>query len=252
MKIKSITENCNYISHYESDQFADAKIELEIEMDRLVSIQSKKLLLIELKALIQGELSKFEWLICGIVYIDFVWYLNEIERQETSKIGDLDNISKPILDSLTGPSGIMIDDSQTMAFYTSWCSRRSFSTPNILNVTIKFNNDYTVTKKDLYFFQIENAIYMPCNISLQSKENLLLIKFIIKHKRKMRKLSNQGKEMGVDLDRYLIRNIWDFHRTRLKDFRSQTLTTEQIKLHADAINLTFKDALSYYRKIFKK
>ena len=146
----------------------------------------------------------------------------------------------------------MIDDSQIMAFYTSWCSRQSFSTPNILNVSIKFNNDYTVTKKDLYFFQIENAIYMPCNISLQSKENFLFIKLVLKHKRKMRKLSNEGKEKGIDLDRYLVRNIWDFHRTRLKDFNSQTLTKEQIELHANTINLTFKDALTFYRKIFQK
>ena len=46
-----------------------------------------------------------------------------MEKQETDKIGDIDNTSKPIQDALIGPSGILIDDAQIAGLYVVKTSR---------------------------------------------------------------------------------------------------------------------------------
>ena len=102
-----------------------------------------------------------------------------MEKQETDKIGDIDNISKPIQDALIGPSGILIDDAQIAGLYTSWISRNGIIVDNILRIDIRFNNDNTLLKKNLKFIQYNNAICMPFNIDLNDIISLFAAKVII-------------------------------------------------------------------------
>ncbi|MDZ4058895.1 MAG: RusA family crossover junction endodeoxyribonuclease, partial [Bacteroidales bacterium] len=132
MKIKIETENCDFDNHYLIEKSTDGKVILNIEMTKIASLQSRKEIRDQITSLIKNELSKFKWIISGSVVVEFAWYLNAIERQETDKIGDIDNISKPIQDSLTGSNGILIDDAQIRGLYSFWMSRNELISDNIL------------------------------------------------------------------------------------------------------------------------
>lgn len=115
------TSNCDKDSHYLIEELATASVILELQFEEIVSAQSQSARKRELVDAIQVELSQFKWLISGSVQIEFAWYLHGVERQETDKVGDIDNITKPILDALTGPKGILIDDAQIGSVHTFWC-----------------------------------------------------------------------------------------------------------------------------------
>lgn len=106
------TDNCDTENFYKVEASVNSEIELRIEFDRIISIQSKKEARKELYSPIQGELAKFKWICVGPVNVEFNWHLHGTQRQETDKVGDFDNITKPILDALTGASGLLVDDSQ--------------------------------------------------------------------------------------------------------------------------------------------
>lgn len=234
MKIKSRTENCNFKQNFVLKGLADANVTLEIEMKTIASSQSKKQAITEIRNLIQGELSKFKWIISGHVQVDFVWYLNSRERQETDAIGDIDNISKPVLDALTGTNGIIIDDSLINGYYTSWGSKNLTIEMNILFIIIKFNNESTLQKKDLFFYQIDNAMYTPLNIRPDNIENILTIKCYLKHQRLIYKLNMPKLE-------------WDFHRTRLNGFQANIISRQKLEKISYALNLQYKDVLDFFR-----
>ncbi|WP_223480602.1 MULTISPECIES: RusA family crossover junction endodeoxyribonuclease [unclassified Pseudomonas] len=103
----------------------------------------------ELTQIIQSELSRFKWLISGGVQIEFAWYLSSIKRQETDKAGDIDNITKPILDALTGPDGILIDDSQIGSVQTFWMSRNEQLSYNVLRLNIQFSSEDNILSRCL-------------------------------------------------------------------------------------------------------
>lgn len=48
------------------------------------------------------------------------WYIAEARRYQTHIVADLDNVMKPMLDALTGPDGVLIDDNQVQSIKASW------------------------------------------------------------------------------------------------------------------------------------
>ena len=223
MKINIKTENCNIDKHFLIDESVDSKISIVLELETIVSVQSKKENKNWITSLIQNELSKFKWIIYGQVLIDFTWYINAAEKQETDKIGDIDNISKPIQDSLTGPKGIMIDDSQISVFYSSWISRDDLISDNILRIDLRFNNDYILQKENLVFIQYDGAICMPMNLDINNIKDLFYAKFIIHTKKKTRRFAQKFRRYKKYMYGHLICSNRDFHRTRINKFRTETI-----------------------------
>lgn len=54
------------------------------------------------------------------VEVTLTWYVEESRRYQTHLIADLDNVIKAMLDAVTGPDGIMIDDNQIQSIKASW------------------------------------------------------------------------------------------------------------------------------------
>jgi hypothetical protein len=247
MQITIETENCDFQNFYCIEESADSSIKIRLDFQTIVSRQSRKEVIDGLIKLIHRELNKFEWIIIGSVVVDFLWYLNAVERQETDKVGDLDNISKPIQDALLGPSGILVDDSQIGGLYTYWQSRNNLVADNILYITIKFNNDYVLLKKDLKFIQYNKAICLPVNIETTSIHDLILAKILIKSRLQSRKAAKKIKLKGADVDRYFVCSEYDFHRTRLNAFpTNQIMTLEQLNLICISSGLTFKQLRRFF------
>lgn len=141
MQILTEMENCSYTSPYTSD-IAESKIVIKLQIGTIVSTQSRKNVIDNNREEIQKELTKFQWIITESILLQFAWYLDSVIRQETPKYGDMDNISKPIQDALTGVTGIIVDDSQIRNFETLWMSKNAAISGNILRIEIRFlNND---------------------------------------------------------------------------------------------------------------
>ncbi|MGC2237767.1 MAG: hypothetical protein WA584_16505 [Pyrinomonadaceae bacterium] len=253
MKVTIETENCDFQNFFLINESADSIVKIRLEIPNIVSIQSRKQIIDNLVSLIQRELSKFEWIIVGSILVDFLWYLNGVERQETDKVGDLDNISKPIQDALSGPNGIIVDDSQIGGLYTYWQSRNELVLDNILYIDIKFNNDFVLFKKNLKFVRYNNAICLPINIDTTSRKDLIWAKIVIKSRLKLRKLAVKIKSLGGDFDNYLVRSEYDFHRTRLNEFpNNQIITTDQLNIFCRNVGITIKDFIHFFRSKNKK
>jgi len=248
MKIAIETENCDFDNFYLIEESADSIVKIKLEIPTIVSRQSRKETVDNLIELIHQELSKFQWIIVGSILVDFIWYLNAVERQETDKIGDLDNISKPIQDALSGINGIIVDDSQIGGLYTYWQSRNGITQDNILYIHVKFNNDYVLFKKNLKFIQYNKAICLPLNIDTAILKDLLVAKIIIKSRLRLRKAAEKIITLGSDIDRYFVCSEYDFHRTRLNGFpNKQILTLAQLNEFCENSGMTIANFLDFFR-----
>jgi hypothetical protein len=74
MKISTQTENCSYDTQYLIEEITDSAIHINLAFKKIVSVQSKRAYREQICNLIQGELSKFKWIISGCVNVDFTWY----------------------------------------------------------------------------------------------------------------------------------------------------------------------------------
>ena len=192
IKLTLKTGNCDTEDFYKVEASANSDLELHIEFDRIVSVQSKKKTRDELRSAIQGELSKFKWICTGPVNIEFLWYLHATQRQETDQVGDIDNITKPIIDALTGSAGLLIDDSQIGSLHTFWQSRNHETEKDVLYIRIYFINDECLKKDNLIFVQYAGAMCLPLNVNFEKVRDLAAALVIIKarlHHRKQRRRS---------------------------------------------------------------
>ena len=223
MKLKIINSNCDFNQPSLIEELADSSVEIQFEFAKIISAQSRKVLVDSLNSQIHNELQKFQWLTCGKVQIEIHWYLNAVERQETDKVGDLDNITKPLIDTLCGFSGILIDDSQINSIHSTWITRRSDLSENFVRLIINFINDWTVMKENLYFLQTNQAIYTPLNFDINNVESLTGIKLFLEAWMSKRAAADWFKILGNNVDRFLIYSEYEFHRTRLSGFDSKII-----------------------------
>lgn len=138
-----------------------------------VSLQSSSVK----KEFVRSEIKKatklLTYLLSGDVKIDIQWLVYEQERYENPNSPDMDNIIKPILDGLSGPEGVLIDDCQVQTVSSHWIdwTRKEHQ----INIIVQYIPDDFVSKKNLIFVNLGNNLYMPfhTDIKWQAKEILL-------------------------------------------------------------------------------
>ena len=117
----------------------------------------------ETKATFQNEIRKVlgtsQFLLSGDVQIEVEWLISEQVRYESDRAPDVDNILKPLLDSLGGPGGIMIDDNQVQNVSCSWLDWDKEG--EALRVTLRFRPDEWIPKKGLVFVQFDRGLCLP-------------------------------------------------------------------------------------------
>ncbi len=212
------TDNCNAANFYKLEMSSTSELELRLEFDRIVSIQSQKAARDEFCAAIREQLRPFEWICAGPVNLELLWYLHGTQRQETDKVGDIDNITKPIIDSITGERGLLIDDSQIISLHTFWNSRNHLTKKDKLYIKLQFNNDECLPKRDLVFVQYAGAVCLPLNIDFNSIKCMLVALYLIHARLLNRRAAKRIRALGGDVDRALVVSPWDVHRTRLERF----------------------------------
>jgi len=75
-----------------------------------VSMQNKGDDKLRFKNEVQKLTGKSEFIISGTCWVAIDYYCKHINRQKNPGVYDIDNIVKPILDSLVGQNGILLDD----------------------------------------------------------------------------------------------------------------------------------------------
>lgn len=239
MKIEIETINCTYLNPQLNEDI-NSTIIINLEIERIISSQSKNKTQLDVINGIKTELSKFTFLLTGVVLIDFVWFIDAQTRQETDRIGDIDNITKPILDSLIGMDSLLVDDSQIKALYTSWSTKNKSVKNNFLRLEIKYFNDCTIEKNNLFFIQYHSAICTPINIDFNDIQCLYKTKLVLNALTTKRKFAQLFNKVGVsNATEYLTVSNWDFHKTRLSAFSKQIIDIAKFNQLCKANGLTF-------------
>jgi len=224
------TSNCDQDNQYLVEELATASVTLELQFDEIVSVQSQGVRKRELVDAIHVELARFKWLISGSVQIEFAWYLHGVERQETDKVGDIDNITKPILDALTGANGILVDDAQIGSVHTFWMSRNEQLSYSLLRLEVQFSNDDCLEKHNLVFIRYWDAMCVALNVDFDDLRSVLGACIVLQARKRHRRTARRIRELGGQADPFLVNSTWDFHRTRLGNFAPQIiLTLDQFK-----------------------
>jgi Holliday junction resolvase RusA-like endonuclease len=179
-----------------------------------VSLQSKKEARLAFERVIRDKTRKFKYLLSGDVTVEITLQVHQRDRYESDASPDLDNFLKPILDSLCGAEGLLIDDCQVASLGIDWISWVRDDTR--LEIRIRFIETDYVNKEGLLFVQVEGALCMPVDTSLPVHAQRILL-YLMRLQFRRRKLLG-----GLGADYYASSSILPiqrrFHRTRLKSF----------------------------------
>lgn len=249
IKMTLRTDNCDPTSCYKLETLATAHLEFWLEFDRIVSVQSQKASRDALRSEIEEQLRLFEWMCAGTVSIELLWYLHGTQRQETDKVGDIDNITKPIIDALTGEAGLLIDDSQIGSLHTSWNSRNHHTKGDALYIRVEFNNDECLRKDHLIFVQYAGPVCVALEVNFSSIKDMLGALLIIRNRRMHRRFAARARSLGENLDRALVVSAWDYHRTRLGGFsKDRILSIADFRSKCCESGLSWRRLLSTFRE----
>jgi len=109
---------------------------------------------------IREKCAEYTFLICADVQVEVTWFVHEQERYETDRSPDVDNILKPLLDGLSGPEGLLIDDNQVQSICCSWIDWTSRD--EAVEVRIRFFHDEAwVPKGHFRFIQFDKGLCYP-------------------------------------------------------------------------------------------
>lgn len=96
----------------------------------------------------------------GDVEVTIEWFVSPQVRYGTHMVADLDNIVKPLLDAVTGPDGVMIDDNQVQSLRVSWLDP---SGPNMkFRLTLQaLSPDEYLRREGLFFVEFSSERCFP-------------------------------------------------------------------------------------------
>lgn len=169
----------------------------------------------KLRSIMLKECKQFQFLLSGDVQIEIVWMVHERYRYEYHKAPDIDNVIKPIIDSITGPRGILIDDTQVQYIGCRWIDWAR--NDHRLTITLKYVPDEFVQKTDLRFIEFDHGLCFPLNVTFQEKGIKVVIDAISAMLSAQKHLEQEG------LDYYTARSVLPiqrfFHRNKLTSFK---------------------------------
>lgn len=200
---ENYTENLN-----EPPEYGEIILTFTLEPVSLQSSSQKKNFV---KSEIRKKTKLIKYLLSGDVKIEIQWLLHEQQRYESSDSPDMDNIIKPILDGLSGPEGILIDDCQVQTIGSHWINWTKQE--HQINIYIKYISDDYVKKDGLIFINMGNNLFMPFN----SNTPIFANKIILEQLEKMANLKTKILEKTGDYYQAKMFNSIQrvFHKSRI-------------------------------------
>src|SRR5216683_4528029 len=179
------------------------------------------------KKTIKGDIQKCvpecPYLLSGDVRMEIEWYVSARRRYEQTVHPDIDNIIKPILDALTGPQGLMIDDNQLQAVGCAWLDVPHLN--ETLNVELRWSPGDYVEKEGLCFVELGTKLYFPFNSTLPVEANRILLSAVKKQLAAAKEIEDLwgAAHPNAALGRRLMPIQRFFHGGRLEKFVKMTL-----------------------------
>jgi len=192
-----------------SADFVEFKIESP-PVSQQASSESKK----ALRHAIRRVLGTAQYLLTGDIRVEVKWSISEQVRYETDRAPDVDNILKPLLDSLVGPNGIIIDDNQVQHVSCSWTDWKREGEE--LTVALHFISDEWLPKKGLIFVQFDRGICLPIPASASEDQCLDLLEAYKSLLLSRADADSQG--LPYTWAKVIMPKQRVFHRTRLGQF----------------------------------
>ena len=169
---------------------------------------------------VRAECSNYSFLLSGDVQVEVTWYVHEQQRYETDRTPDVDNILKPLLDGLSGPEGLLIDDNQVQSICCSWIDWTSRD--EAVEVSLKFFHDEEwVPRGHFRFVQFDKGLCYP--IATYYPRELQEAYVSIFEKGFLTRFEAEKQGMNYDDSRGLMPMARIFHRTRIGRFPVVTL-----------------------------
>lgn len=179
-----------------------------------VSLQANSDKKRKLKEEIRRLVQPVKYLLTGEVQVDIEWWIHERERYETSSSPDVDNVIKPLLDAISGPSGLLIDDSQVQAVSCYWVDWNSRS--QMIKYRLRFMPDLYIKKEGLRFVHVSDDLCFPLPGVFPPAVSSKYIECV----QKAFEANKQFLDLGADY--YDARGVMPiqrlFHRGRLHEF----------------------------------
>jgi Holliday junction resolvase RusA-like endonuclease len=167
------------------------------------------------KAALRDEVRKLfvplRYLLSGEVHVDIEWAIHEKDRYETDAAPDIDAILKPLLDAMSGPDGVLVDDSQVQSVACRWIDYGSRE--QSLKFEIRFLAHEWVSKKGLIFVHFGDSLCFPLEDTMPTDLALRCAETV------RRMLDTKRKIEAETGDYYAARRMLPaqrmFHRTRV-------------------------------------
>jgi len=168
--LEILRENIQYLySAYPPD-----KEVMEFHGPKPISFRRSKKDLQLITEFIECQTAEIPWICTEDISIRIEWMINDRDRYESDSVPDLDNIVKPILDSLCGQKGIIIDDCQVVDFSASCLGgwdpgRNCFHLHFNLPTAGLFDNYGCIPRTELIFVDIGDNLFVPVNRKIESE-----------------------------------------------------------------------------------
>jgi Holliday junction resolvase RusA-like endonuclease len=104
------------------------------------------------------------------VRIEFEWYISVENRYETHLVSDLDNVLKPLIDAISGPNRLMIDDNQVQNISAAWMDARIDNISFELRIS-NVDSRPLVPRAGLYFSEVAPGLCLPLFDAHRGKAN---------------------------------------------------------------------------------
>ena len=172
-----------------SDIPAEDSILLEVPMQP-VSLQASRKKKDITTAAIRKALSKPRFLLCGDVTIDVEWWLHESFRYESISAPDVDNVLKVILDALSGPKGIIINDCQVQGVSCHWIDWTK--TQQQFTIRINYVPGEWLANDSIRFVRFNKTLCLPIDNDFPPDEVMKLLQLMEKRSEYQRQFEHYG------------------------------------------------------------
>lgn len=182
-----------------------------------VSLQASRVKKDRISKLIHSAISKYKFFYSGEVKIGIEWAISEQQRYHKADSPDIDNIIKVLLDALSGPKGILLNDVQVQGVECHWVTPGGMSTISIRVSPLDY--DDWIPKRDLKFLRVSKHLCLPINGRILKYKDT--VGQILKMYKSFEGILAATKDYNKAKSVLPIQRL--FHSAKLADFKSHIL-----------------------------
>lgn len=168
-----------------------------------------------------------EYLLSGEVEVRVTWILHEKERYFGVHSPDIDNILKPLLDGMSGPDGLLINDCQVQSVHCYWIDWSSDE--HRLQFETRFSPEDWIQKKGLIWVEVAGKLCMPLNTDMPMPAQRLMVEAWERMFDARRQVVERTGSYSAG--KYLMPVQMSFHRARLRGY--QVIPIKDVKKQLD-------------------